>query len=53
VGVADDPKDIDAAVEANAEGVGLFRTEFCFLERTEPHLDVRRLTSSTQRRPGW
>jgi phosphotransferase system enzyme I (PtsI) len=31
-----DPRDIDAAVEANAEGVGLFRTEFCFLERTEP-----------------
>jgi phosphoenolpyruvate-protein phosphotransferase (PTS system enzyme I) len=26
-----DPKGVDAAVAANAEGVGLFRTEFCFL----------------------
>jgi len=30
-----DPKDVDAAVAANAEGVGLFRTEFCFLDRPE------------------
>ena len=27
--------DVDAAVAANAEGVGLFRTEFCFLDRPE------------------
>jgi phosphoenolpyruvate-protein phosphotransferase (PTS system enzyme I) len=30
-----DPKGVSAAVEANAEGVGLFRTEFCFLGHTE------------------
>ncbi|MGH8775406.1 MAG: phosphoenolpyruvate--protein phosphotransferase [Jiangellaceae bacterium] len=35
-----DPKGIAAAVEANAEGVGLFRTEFCFLGHTEaPSVD--------------
>lgn len=34
------PKDIGAAVERGAEGIGLFRTEFCFLGRTEaPGLD--------------
>jgi len=31
-----DPRDAAAAAEAGAEGVGLFRTEFCFLDRTEP-----------------
>ena len=31
---------VEAAVEANAQGVGLFRTEFCFLDRTEaPTID--------------
>jgi phosphotransferase system enzyme I (PtsI) len=30
------PKDIASAVEANAEGVGLFRTEFLFLDRPDP-----------------
>jgi phosphotransferase system enzyme I (PtsI) len=30
-----DPKGVAAAVEANAEGVGLFRTEFCFLGHAE------------------
>jgi phosphoenolpyruvate-protein phosphotransferase (PTS system enzyme I) len=31
---------VTAAVEANAQGVGLFRTEFCFLDRTEaPSVD--------------
>lgn len=30
-----DPKDVEAAVEANAQGVGLFRTEFGFLDRPE------------------
>ncbi len=30
-----DAKDVDAAVAAKAEGVGLFRTEFCFLDRPE------------------
>jgi phosphotransferase system enzyme I (PtsI) len=30
-----DPKGVAGAVEANAEGVGLFRTEFCFLGHTE------------------
>jgi phosphotransferase system enzyme I (PtsI) len=30
-----DPKGVSAAVEANAEGVGLFRTEFCFLGHAE------------------
>jgi len=30
-----DPTGVAAAVEANAEGVGLFRTEFCFLGHTE------------------
>jgi phosphotransferase system enzyme I (PtsI) len=30
-----DPKDVTAAVEAKAQGVGLFRTEFCFLDRPE------------------
>lgn len=35
-----DPKGAAAAVEANAEGVGLFRTEFCFLDRAEePSVD--------------
>jgi phosphotransferase system enzyme I (PtsI) len=29
------PEDVDAAVAAGAEGVGLFRTELSFLERTE------------------
>ena len=27
------PEDVDAAVDAGAEGVGLFRTELCFLDR--------------------
>ncbi|MGW4791452.1 phosphoenolpyruvate--protein phosphotransferase [Nonomuraea sp. NPDC004297] len=31
-----DPAELDAAVAAGAEGVGLFRTEFLFLDRTEP-----------------
>ncbi|MGA7688367.1 MAG: putative PEP-binding protein, partial [Jiangellales bacterium] len=30
-----DGKDVVAAVAANAQGVGLFRTEFCFLDRPE------------------
>jgi phosphoenolpyruvate-protein phosphotransferase (PTS system enzyme I) len=30
------PKDVASAVEANAEGVGLFRTEFLFLDRPDP-----------------
>lgn len=31
---------VAAAVEANAQGIGLFRTEFCFLDRTEaPTID--------------
>ncbi|WP_420810645.1 phosphoenolpyruvate--protein phosphotransferase [Jiangella asiatica] len=30
-----DPKGAVAAVEVGAEGVGLFRTEFCFLDRAE------------------
>ncbi|WP_166844828.1 phosphoenolpyruvate--protein phosphotransferase [Isoptericola sp. BMS4] len=35
-----DPEGAKAAVAAHAEGVGLFRTEFCFLGRdTEPSLD--------------
>lgn len=29
------PQDVAAAVERGAEGVGLFRTEFCFLGRSE------------------
>ena len=34
------PDSVAAAVEANAEGVGLFRTEFCFLDHAEaPGLD--------------
>jgi len=33
-------KDAAAAAELNAQGVGLFRTEFCFLERdTEPSVE--------------
>ena len=37
IGSADD---VAAAVEARAEGVGLFRTEFCFLDRdTAPSVD--------------
>ncbi|MGH3386419.1 MAG: phosphoenolpyruvate--protein phosphotransferase [Nocardioidaceae bacterium] len=31
-----EPADAKAALEAGAEGVGLFRTEFCFFGRTEP-----------------
>ncbi len=35
-----DAKDVSAAVAANAQGVGLFRTEFCFLDRPEaPSVD--------------
>jgi len=35
-----DPAGAEAAVAAGAEGVGLFRTEFCFLGRTEePSVD--------------
>lgn len=35
-----DPKGAAAAAEAGAEGVGLFRTEFCFLDRAEePSVD--------------
>lgn len=35
-----DSKDVPAAVEANAQGIGLFRTEFCFLDRPEaPSVD--------------
>jgi phosphotransferase system enzyme I (PtsI) len=30
-----DVKDVAAAVTANAQGVGLFRTEFCFLDKPE------------------
>jgi len=30
-----DPTSAEAAEAANAQGVGLFRTEFCFLDRTE------------------
>jgi phosphotransferase system enzyme I (PtsI) len=30
-----DPAGVAAAVEVGAEGVGLFRTEFCFLDRAE------------------
>jgi phosphoenolpyruvate-protein phosphotransferase (PTS system enzyme I) len=30
------PTGVDAAVAVSAEGVGLFRTEFCFLDRAEP-----------------
>ncbi|SEU37356.1 phosphoenolpyruvate--protein phosphotransferase [Nonomuraea wenchangensis] len=30
------PAELDAAVAAGAEGVGLYRTEFLFLNRTEP-----------------
>ncbi|WP_168914976.1 phosphoenolpyruvate--protein phosphotransferase [Microcella flavibacter] len=34
------PRDTRRAVERGAEGVGLFRTEFCFLDRrTEPSID--------------
>lgn len=34
------PRDIRRAVERGAEGVGLFRTEFCFLDRqVEPSID--------------
>lgn len=34
------PRDVARAVERGAEGVGLFRTEFCFLDReTEPSVD--------------
>ncbi|RZT58342.1 phosphotransferase system enzyme I (PtsI) [Microcella alkaliphila] len=34
------PRDVARAVERGAEGVGLFRTEFCFLDRdTEPSID--------------
>jgi phosphotransferase system enzyme I (PtsI) len=31
-----DTAGVAAAVAAHAEGVGLFRTEFCFLDRTDP-----------------
>jgi phosphotransferase system enzyme I (PtsI) len=31
-----DPRSAVAAAEAGAEGVGLFRTEFCFFDRTAP-----------------
>jgi len=30
------PKDVDKALEMGAEGVGLYRTEFLFLDRTTP-----------------
>ena len=30
------PKDVEAAVAHGAEGVGLYRTEFLFLDRTDP-----------------
>ncbi|KAB8197578.1 phosphoenolpyruvate--protein phosphotransferase [Nonomuraea phyllanthi] len=30
------PADLDDALEAGAEGIGLYRTEFLFLDRTEP-----------------
>ena len=34
------PRDVARAVERGAEGVGLFRTEFCFLDReSEPSID--------------
>lgn len=34
------PRDVARAVERGAEGIGLFRTEFCFLDReTEPSID--------------
>lgn len=34
------PREVERAVERGAEGVGLFRTEFCFLDRAdEPTLD--------------
>ncbi|MET0132000.1 MAG: phosphoenolpyruvate--protein phosphotransferase [Kibdelosporangium sp.] len=37
------PKDAKAAAEAGAEGVGLFRTEFCYLDaKDEPTVDQQR-----------
>jgi phosphoenolpyruvate-protein phosphotransferase (PTS system enzyme I) len=37
------PKDAQAAADAGAEGVGLFRTEFCYLAATdEPSVDEQR-----------
>ncbi|MEV4311532.1 phosphoenolpyruvate--protein phosphotransferase [Actinocrispum sp. NPDC049592] len=37
------PKDAQAAADAGAEGVGLFRTEFCYLDATdEPTVDDQR-----------
>ena len=37
-----DPSGVEAAVAAGAEGVGLFRTEFCFLDRAEaPSVDAQ------------
>ncbi|SEF95600.1 phosphoenolpyruvate--protein phosphotransferase [Thermomonospora echinospora] len=34
------PKDVRAALEAGAEGVGLYRTEFLFLDRATPPSDA-------------
>lgn len=34
------PKDVDAAVANGAEGVGLYRTEFLFLDRSAPPSDA-------------
>ncbi|TDD81239.1 phosphoenolpyruvate--protein phosphotransferase [Actinomadura rubrisoli] len=34
------PKDIEAALAAGAEGVGLYRTEFLFLDRSTPPSDA-------------
>lgn len=38
------PEDVDAAVAAGAEGVGLFRTELCFLDRTEAPSEAEQVT---------
>ncbi len=39
----DRPQDVGAALEAGAEGVGLFRTEFLYMNRPEPPSEAEQL----------
>jgi phosphotransferase system enzyme I (PtsI) len=43
-----DAKGVAAAVAARAEGVGLFRTEFCFLDRSDPPSIEEQVTAYRQ-----
>lgn len=42
-----DPGGVEAALAAGAEGIGLFRTEFCFLDRARPPTVAEQIAAYT------